>query len=223
MFIDYEICLTFPYIFLGRKSNAPDHPDYVSTITKVKSVSSQLSPQKAKKKSLNAVDRMSRRLKRTQERNQLLLTQEKCKSEAITIEEQHENNAIDELKSKNCALEEQIDYLKNQLQSLQKRNETLEYAKRNYKQRIEELEGERKKLVKLSNDCQSEYKLLKSNYDNINYRSVVKGENKLYFYTGIATVAIFDLVFDFVENSINQPGTSKLTKKETFIVILMRL
>ena len=78
-------------------------------------------------------------------------------------------------------------------------------------------------MVKLSNDCQSEYKLLKSNYDNINYRSVVKGENKLYFYTGIATVAIFDLVFDFVENSINQPGTSKLTKKETFIVILMRL
>ena len=49
-------------------------------------------------------------------------TQEKCKNETITIEEQDENNVIDELKSKNCALEEQIDYLKNQLQSLQKRN-----------------------------------------------------------------------------------------------------
>ena len=173
---------------------------------------------KQRKKSLNAVDRMSRRLKRTQERNQLLLTQEKCKNESIIIEEQDEN-VIDKFKSKNCALEEQIDYLKNQLQSLPKRSETLEYEKRNDKQRIEELEGERKNLLKLSNDCQSEYKLLKSNYDNINYRSVVKGENKLYFYTGIATVAIFD----FVENSINQPGTSKLTKKETFIVILMRL
>ena len=120
MFIDYEICLTFPYIFLGRKSNAPDHPDYVSTITKVKSVSSQLSPQKAKKKSLNAVDRMSRRLKRTQERNQLLVTHEKCMNESFTVEEQDEN-AIDALKSKNCALEEQIDYLKNQLRSLQKK------------------------------------------------------------------------------------------------------
>ena len=218
MFIDYEICLTFPCIFLGRKSNL----DYVPTIAKVKSVSSQLSSHKAKKKSLNALDRMSRRLKRTQERNQLLLTQEKCKNESIIIEEQDEN-VIDKFKSKNCALEEQIDYLKNQLQSLPKRSETLEYEKRNDKQRIEELEGERKNLLKLSNDCQSEYKLLKSNYDNINYRSVVKGENKLYFYTGIATVAIFDLVFDFVENSINQPGTSKLTKKETFIVILMRL
>ena len=75
---------------------------------------------KQRKKSLNAVDRMSRRLKRTQERNQLLLTQEKCKNESIIIEEQDENNVIDKLKSKNCALEEQIDYLKNQLQSLQK-------------------------------------------------------------------------------------------------------
>ena len=75
------------------------------------------------KKSLNAVERMNRRLKRTRERNQLLLTQEKCKNETITIEEQDENNVIDELKSKNCALEEQIDYLKNQLQSLQKRNQ----------------------------------------------------------------------------------------------------
>ena len=74
------------------------------------------------KKSLNAVERMNRRLKRTRERNQLLLTQEKCKNETITSEEQDENNVIDELKSKNCALEEQTDYLKNQLQSLQKRN-----------------------------------------------------------------------------------------------------
>ena len=93
--MDYEICLTFPCIFLGRKSNDPDHPDYVPSITKVKSVSSQLSPHKAKK-SLNAVDQMSRRLKRTHERNQLLLTQEKCKNESITIEEQDENNVIDE-------------------------------------------------------------------------------------------------------------------------------
>ena len=81
MFIDYEIFLTFPCIFLGRRSNDPDHPDYVPTITKVKSVSSQLSPHKSKKKSLNAVDRMSRRLKRTQEKYQLLLTQEKFKNE----------------------------------------------------------------------------------------------------------------------------------------------
>ena len=63
---------------------------------------------------------MSRRLKRTHERNQLLLTQEKCKNESITIEEQDENNVIDELKSRNCALEEQIDYLKNQLQHCKK-------------------------------------------------------------------------------------------------------
>ena len=113
--------------------------------------------------------------------------------------------------------------MKNQLQSLQKRNETLEYGKRNYKQRIEELKGERKKLLKLSNDCQSEYKLLKSNYDNINYKSVVEDENKLYFYTGTPTVAIFYLVFHFVENSINQSDISKLTKKERLIMILMRL
>ena len=63
---------------------------------------------------------MSRRLKRTHERNQLLLTQEKCKNESITIEEEDENNVIDELKSRNCALEEQIDYLKNQLQHYKK-------------------------------------------------------------------------------------------------------
>ena len=104
--------------------------------------------------------------------------------------------------------------------ALQKINETLEYAERNYKQRIEELEGERKKLLELSNDYQSQYKLLKSNYDN---NSVVEDENKLYFYTGIPTLAIFDLVFDFVENSINQSDISKLAKKETFSMILMRL
>ena len=107
--------------------------------------------------------------------------------------------------------------------ALQKINETLEYAERNYKQRIEELEGERKKLLELSNDYQSQYKLLKSNYDNINYKSVVEDENKLYFYTGIPAVAIFDLFFDFVENSINQSDISKLAKKETFSMILMRL
>ena len=90
---------------------------------------------------------MNRRLKRTQERNQLLLTQEKCMTESITIEKQDENNVIDESKCKNCAVEEQIDDLKDQLQSLQKSNETLEYTKRHYKQRIDELEGERKKLL----------------------------------------------------------------------------
>ena len=36
-------------------------------------------------------------------------------------------------------------------------------------------------------------------------------------------MAIFDSVFDFVENSINQSDTSKLTKKEIFIMVLMRL
>ena len=92
--------------------------------------------------------------------------------------------------------------MKDQLQSLQKRNETLEYAKRHYTQRLAELEEERKKLLKLSNGCPSEHKLLKSNYDNTNYKSIIEDENKLHFYTGIPTVAIFDLVFDFVENSI---------------------
>ena len=48
---------------------------------------------------------MNRRLKRTQERNQLLLTQEKCMTESITIEKQDENNVIDESKCKNCAVE----------------------------------------------------------------------------------------------------------------------
>ena len=69
-------------------------------------------------------------------------------------------------------------------------------------------------MLKLSNYCQSEHKLLKSNYDNKNYKSVVEDENKLYFYTGIPTVAISDLVCGFVEKSINQ-SDSKLTKKET--------
>ena len=79
-------------------SNDLDHPDYVPTITKAKPVSLQLSLYKAKKKNLSAVDRMSRRLKRTQERDELLLTQQKCKNQ-----EQDENNVTDELKSKNCA------------------------------------------------------------------------------------------------------------------------
>ena len=34
-------------------------------------------------------------------------------------------------------------------------------AKRHYIQRTDELEGQHEKLLKLSNDCQSEYKLLK--------------------------------------------------------------
>ena len=77
-------------------------------------------------------------------------------------------------------------------------------------------------MLKLSNDCQSEYKLLKSNYDNID--SIIDDENKLHFYAGIPTVAIFDLVFDFFENSINESDTSNLKKKKkTFIMVLMRL
>ena len=143
-------------------------------------------------------------------------------NESITIEKQDEKNVIDESKSKNCALEEQVDDLKDHFQSLQKRNETLEYAKRHYKERIDELEGECKIMLKLSNDCQSEYKLLKSNYDNID--SIIDDENKLHFYAGIPTVAIFDLVFDFFENSINESDTSNFfLKKKTFIMVLMRL
>ena len=46
----------------------------------------------------------------------------------------------------------------------------------------------------------SECKLLKSNYKNLNNKSVKEDENKLYFCTGIPNVAIFDLVFDFAEN-----------------------
>ena len=64
---------------------------------------------------------------------------------------------------------------------------------------------------------------MKSNYDNINYKSVAEDENKLYFYTGIPTVPIFDLIFDFAENSINQSDISKWTKQEIFVMILMRL
>ena len=62
-----------------------------------------------------------------------------------------------------------------------------------------------KKLLKLSNGYQSEYKLLKSNYGNINYKLVIEDENKLYFYKEIPAVGMFDLVF------------------ETFIIILMIL
>ena len=105
-------------------------------------------------------------------------------NESITIEKQDENNVTDESESKNWVLEEQINDLKDQLQSLQKRNATLEYAKRHYKQRTDEPEGERKKLLRLSNDCQSEYKLLKSNYDNINYKPIIEDENKLHFTQG---------------------------------------
>ena len=54
-------------------------------------------------------------------------------NESITIEKQDENNVIDELNFKNCALKEQADDLKNQLQSLQKRNETPEYTPFFYK------------------------------------------------------------------------------------------
>ena len=41
---------------------------------------------------------MNKRLKRIQERNQLLLTQEKCMNESVTIVKQDENNVIDESK-----------------------------------------------------------------------------------------------------------------------------
>ena len=92
------------------------------------------------------------------------------------------------------------------------------YVKRNYKQRIDGVREERKKLWKLSNDCQSEYKLLKSNFDKINYKSVVEDENKLYFYTGIPIVGMFDLVCDFVENSINQSDPIKFTKNNSHLL-----
>ena len=63
---------------------------------------------------------------------------------------------------------------------------------------------------------QSECKLLKSNYDNLNNKSVKEDENKLYFYTGISNVAIFDLVFDFAEKSINQSDVRKLKKRNIY-------
>ena len=62
----------------------------------------------------------------------------------------------------------------------------------------------------------SECKLLKSNYDNLNNKSVKEDENKLYFYTGISNVAIFDLVFDFAEKSINQSDVRKIKKRNIY-------
>ena len=77
-------------------------------------------------------------------------------------------------------------------------------------------------MLKVNIDFQSEYKLLKSNYDKINYKSITEDENKLYFYKGILTVAIFDLAINFIENS-SQSDNSKLTKKEILVIILMKL
>ena len=57
---------------------------------------------------------------------------------------------------------------------------------------------------------------MKSNYDNLNNKSVKEDENKLYFYTGISNVAIFDLVFDFAEKSINQSDVRKLKKRNIY-------
>lgn len=65
-------------------------------------------------------------------------------------------------------------------------------------QRIDEREEECQKLLKVINYCQSEYKLLKSNYENITYKPITEDENKMYFYTGIPTMAIFDLILDFI-------------------------
>lgn len=67
---------------------------------------------------------MNRRLKRTHDRNQFLLTQESSINDSITIEKLDENNVIDELKSKNGTLMEQTDYLKNQSQSLKNSDDT---------------------------------------------------------------------------------------------------
>ena len=77
-------------------------------------------------------------------------------------------------------------------------------------------------MLKVNIDFQSEYKLLKSNYDKINYKSITEDENRLYFYKGIPTVAIFDLAINFIENS-SQSDNSKLTKKEILVIILMKL
>ena len=74
-------------------------------------------------KSSNAVDRINGRVKHTQERNQLLLTQEMC-MKVLLSKNKIKNNVIDELKFNNCALEKQIDDLKNQVQPLKKTNET---------------------------------------------------------------------------------------------------
>ena len=63
-----------------------------------------------------------------------------------------------------------------------------------------------KKLLKTSSECQSKNKFSKSNCNNVNYK--YRDENKLDFYTGLPTVAIFDLVFGFVGNSVNQLDTS---------------
>ena len=107
---------------------------------------SHQSPNKAKIKGSNVVDRMNRRLKRTHDRNQFLLTQKSSMNESITIEKQGENNVIDELKSKNGKLIEQVDDLKNQLQSLKTSKKTQEYINRHCMQRIDELEKEHKKI-----------------------------------------------------------------------------
>ena len=48
-------------------------------------------------------------------------------------------------------------------------------------------------------------------------------EEKMMFYTGLPSFEIFDSVFDFVENYISQTSCSKLTKKQEFILVLMRL
>ena len=60
-------------------------------------------------------------------------------------------------KTKNCALEEQIDDLKDK-KEMRCQNMLRDTTSRE----LISFEGERKKLLKLSNDCQSEYNVLKS-------------------------------------------------------------
>ena len=225
--INNKIIFTSVSLFLGRKSDDPEHPDYVPTITKIKSISSQLSPHKSKKSSKNAIARRERRLNRTQKRDQNITKVFNEENNGNTfentfIEKEKGTDEIDELRCKNIKLQEEINGLKKQLQRAENHIEKLENCNKQYIQKSNELEKHCQILLSEKTEQLLKYDLLKSKYDNINCKSISEDENKLNFYTGISTVAIFDVVFDFIKKSIIQSDTSKLSKKEIFIMVLMK-
>lgn len=244
-----EVYVCGEHFELGRKSNDSTHTDYIPTIpakpeltttttTTQSTSSSSCTPSKSKrktpKKTPSKLHSASSSLKRTMRHKKILMARlnnpkpKQNRKKKNTLPQEDELLVIDNTTIKNqdddpAALKEKIKKLEGiilnkneELLSSKRKINTLTTANRHMKERIEKLikynHITNLKLIETRNTLREQVFLINNDTD------------KMKFYTGIPSFEIFEQVFNFIKDHVDRDENStKLTHKQEFMIVLMRL
>jgi len=230
------------HFITGKKSNDKNHPDFVpsvpsTTTTKASLTSEQSQPSSSESPSklLASSPALSRTLRhkrismaRVNNPNPKKYNIKKRKVDDTPVQHQHndnkqenpDNSAQNEdptiLKEKIKELESIISNQSNELLFSKRKIHMLANANRNLKIRVN-------KLIKYNNV--TNVKLIQARKVLRNHLFINNNDiKKMKFYTGLPSFEVFENIFEFVKKNVDRDETlTKLTLKQEFMVVLMRL